>query len=247
MKAMLYVIGISFTGEMGVKGLYEKTIGRLTEWIRGRKPTPEDVFAHKVADDYAAFLRQTPWYEFPFGKTLEQFWRETSWSTAQLHPLARAPHRAVDGIWREGRLCVADRAGRRAVAREAHHPQRHRGHRSGARRGRIKLIERRADGTAIVETPRYRAFTRIILGVPAGGDEGFMAQFPATTRSRRRDLSEGELKGLPQASAAPLQCAVAGEARLAAFRDRGAGKGAWRVGPVRRKQGNAVFEHAYDY
>ena len=46
------------------------TIGRLTEWIRGPQPTPEDVFAQKTADDYAGFLQQTPWYEFPFGETL---------------------------------------------------------------------------------------------------------------------------------------------------------------------------------
>ena len=80
-RALDNPLGISFTGEMGVKGAYEKTIGKLTEWIRGRKPTPEDIFAHKAADDYAAFLRQTPWYEFPFGKTLARFWRETSWSS----------------------------------------------------------------------------------------------------------------------------------------------------------------------
>jgi len=41
-RAMLYIIGVSFTGEMGVKGLYETTIGRLTEWIRGAQKTPED-------------------------------------------------------------------------------------------------------------------------------------------------------------------------------------------------------------
>ena len=29
----------------------------------------------------------------------------------------------------------------------------------------IKLIERRADGSAIIETPRYRAFTKIILAL----------------------------------------------------------------------------------
>src|ERR1700675_3515277 len=27
--------------------------------------------------EYAAFLYQTPWYRFPFGEKLQQFWRET--------------------------------------------------------------------------------------------------------------------------------------------------------------------------
>ncbi len=35
MKAMLYIIGVSFSGEMAVKGLYETSIGRLTAWLRG--------------------------------------------------------------------------------------------------------------------------------------------------------------------------------------------------------------------
>ena len=57
---MLYTIGLSFAAEMGLKGLYELTIGRFTAWFRGPKRTPEDEFALAVAEDYAAFLRQTP-------------------------------------------------------------------------------------------------------------------------------------------------------------------------------------------
>ncbi len=74
---MLYTIGLSFAAEMGLKGLYELTIGRFTAWFRGPKRTPEDEFALAVAEDYAAFLRQTPWYEYPFGSKLAQFWIET--------------------------------------------------------------------------------------------------------------------------------------------------------------------------
>ncbi len=29
MKAMLYIIGVSFSGEMAVKGLYETSVGRF--------------------------------------------------------------------------------------------------------------------------------------------------------------------------------------------------------------------------
>ena len=42
-KVMLHVIGLSFAAEMGVKGLYEKTFGRLTALIRGGTRTPEVV------------------------------------------------------------------------------------------------------------------------------------------------------------------------------------------------------------
>jgi hypothetical protein len=76
-NSMLYTIGVSYTLEMGIKGLYETTVGRLTAWIRGPTRTPEDTYALQVADDYAAFLRQVPWYEFPFGQRLARFWIDT--------------------------------------------------------------------------------------------------------------------------------------------------------------------------
>ena len=75
-KVMLYIIGLSFTAEMAVKGLYERTVGQLTVWLRPG-PTDEDRFALRLADDYARFLQQTPWYEYPFGAELARFWRET--------------------------------------------------------------------------------------------------------------------------------------------------------------------------
>jgi hypothetical protein len=49
----------------------------VTAWLRGPQRTPEDEFALKVADEYALFLRQTPWYRFPFGEKLKSFWAET--------------------------------------------------------------------------------------------------------------------------------------------------------------------------
>ncbi len=84
MKAMLYIIGVSFSGEMAVKGLYETSIGRLTAWLRGPERTPDDRYAIKVAEEYAAFLRQTPWYEYPFWTALTTYWTETGGATPSL-------------------------------------------------------------------------------------------------------------------------------------------------------------------
>jgi hypothetical protein len=83
-KVMLYTIGVSFTGEMALKGLYEITIGYLTAAIRGGERTAEDRFALAVAKDYAGFLRQTPWYEYPFGTILVRFWRETPMASGSI-------------------------------------------------------------------------------------------------------------------------------------------------------------------
>ena len=65
-KTMIYVIGISYSTEYAIKGLYENTIGRVFEWIRGEVRTPQDEYARAVLQDYAAFLYTVPWYKYPF-------------------------------------------------------------------------------------------------------------------------------------------------------------------------------------
>lgn len=163
-KTMLYVIGLSFTAEMGVKGLYEKTVGRLTEWVRGPKPTPEDVFAYKVNDDYAAFLRQTPWYEFPFGQTLSRFWRDSSWPTSSyVRSIERRVALSMEYGVKAGYAWLIAKGAALSPAKltirsviEGAEPI------PGAD---MKVIEQRTDGTTVVETPRYRAFTQILLAL----------------------------------------------------------------------------------
>ena len=70
-KTMIYVIGVSYSVEYAIKGFYENTIGRVTEWIRGSARTPQDDYARKVLQDYAAFLYTIPWFKFPFGEKLD--------------------------------------------------------------------------------------------------------------------------------------------------------------------------------
>jgi len=70
-KTMIYVIGISYSAEYAIKGLYENTIGRAFEWIRGEKRTPQDEYARTVLQDYAAFLYTIPWYKYPFHEKLD--------------------------------------------------------------------------------------------------------------------------------------------------------------------------------
>jgi hypothetical protein len=75
---MLAVIGSSFTIEYGLKGLYEKTAGRVSEWIGGGAMTDEDRYAASVARDYGAFVVNRPFYEFSFGSALRGLWGRTS-------------------------------------------------------------------------------------------------------------------------------------------------------------------------
>jgi hypothetical protein len=73
----LYVIGISFTVENIAKGLYENTIGRVTEWVSSPELTEEDALARGVATEYGKFLHTIPWFEFPFSDKLNELWRTT--------------------------------------------------------------------------------------------------------------------------------------------------------------------------
>ena len=73
---MLGIIGASFTAENIMKGLYEGSIGRVTEWLATRD-TPEDAYAVRTAQEYGTFMHTTPWYEFPFGAKLAGLWSQT--------------------------------------------------------------------------------------------------------------------------------------------------------------------------
>ncbi len=75
---MLVVIGTSFSVEYAIKGSYENTVGRFTEWLSGGQAVEEDMVAQKVAREYGDFLHHTPWYDFPFGSKLIKLWQETS-------------------------------------------------------------------------------------------------------------------------------------------------------------------------
>ncbi|HEY7038429.1 MAG TPA: hypothetical protein VID28_06240 [Methylomirabilota bacterium] len=84
--------GMSFSAEHAVKGAYEQTLGRLTEWLAGHD-TPEDAFAARTAREYGRFLRTRPWYEFQFVARLEALWKDTAlWGP---HPIRKWERRVV--------------------------------------------------------------------------------------------------------------------------------------------------------
>lgn len=74
---MVLVIGTSLSVEYIIKGGYENTIGRLTEWSRTHGLTQEDRFAADMAVEYVNFIRIYPWYEFDFAKKLRELWKAT--------------------------------------------------------------------------------------------------------------------------------------------------------------------------
>jgi len=163
-RTMIHTIGVSFTVEMAVKAAYEETIGRATAWIRGREKTPEDREIAAIATNYAAFLRQSPWYQYPFGSKIGELW------SAPTGDFVRGLERRF-GIGME----FAAKAGYArviggAVAATAPAKLTIRSVVTGISAARLSgipdvtVIGARGDGVEI-ETPRYDLFTRILAEI----------------------------------------------------------------------------------
>ena len=86
-QMMLVVIGTSFSAEYILKGAYEKTIGKLSEWSSRHQAVEEDQYAYRVARAYADFVHLRPFYEFHFLPYAKGLWRDTHlWGA---HPLRK--------------------------------------------------------------------------------------------------------------------------------------------------------------
>jgi hypothetical protein len=172
-KIMLYTIGVSFTGELAVKGLYETTIGYLTAAIRGAERTAEDRFALAVAEDYARFLWQTPWYEYPFGATLVRFWQQTPLSGGNM--LRKIERRLALSSEFTTKALYAQLIGLLAglSPAELHIQSVVRGADNTGMTAdpQIKLIRQIDNQNAVIETPRYRVFTEILIALSIRGDD----------------------------------------------------------------------------
>lgn len=72
------VLGVSYTVENLIKGLYENTIGRLTELFSDYPATPEDVFIASATEQYVTFILERPFYEFSYANELVHFWNDVS-------------------------------------------------------------------------------------------------------------------------------------------------------------------------
>jgi hypothetical protein len=263
MKATLYIIGISFAGEMAVKGAYESTIGRLTAWIRGPERTADDNFALKTADDYAAFLRQTPWYEFPFWPVLQAYWSNTE--KGQPSVLRTAERRfalsmeyGVKGVYAKAIGMMAAAAPAKLTIETVVTGL----SRQQLEAGKDVTFLREIPEGSVVETPRYRAYTEFLQRVStaggnireiAGNDRIFVT---VISDGRKRDNPDGfifrsEIPGslgierLARAALmfkAPLQ-ARPGAERLGLELPVPALVSFMRAAPAL----GLTFEHAYDY
>ena len=166
-RQMVHVIGVSFTAELTLKAAYEETLGRIATWVRRADHAPLDLLSAQKAADYAAFLQQVPWYKW-------NFTADRAALRAQATPVFRDRERALAlgleyglkaayaGVIEQAVQSVgADALHLRMIVTGMAPDQL-------ARLPGVRVIAPNGPGVEI-ETPRYRALTRLLADMAAQG------------------------------------------------------------------------------
>lgn len=198
---MLFVIGTSFSTENTVKGIYENTIGRITEVTSYQ--TEEDHYAQKTAQEYVDFIYIRPWYEFPFAKKLVGLWKDTpfigrhiirKWERKMILTFEYTIKTVYGEIIKIGTHSVYgyDETKIYAVIQGDSNF-------TFARNPSIQKIADLENNTYIVKIPRYKEFTKIVPNLSkqgvsflniAGNDEIFLTIIAPITWNY--NLSDGD-------------------------------------------------------
>lgn len=169
-RLTIATIGVSFTLEMGMKAAYEETLGRLAAWWRGPQKSPQDIVARDMAIEYAEFLRQVPWYKFPFQKSVEELW------SAPIQGTVRGWERRLAlGLEWQAKIAYA-KAIAGAVDAAGHAKLTIYSVISGlgtdalSKISDVRIVANQSS-SILIETPRYDRFTHILADIAkAGGD-----------------------------------------------------------------------------
>jgi hypothetical protein len=242
-KVMIYTIGISYTIELGLKGLYEKTIGRLFEWTAG-SASAGDAYSARVQQRYGAFMHETPWYEFPFGEALRGLWRTRGTGQYVRNGERRAALSVEYGVkagyagiigWASNSTLGPDQRTLRMLLPA--------GADAAAVDPRIRVAGRIGGGPVVVEVPRYAQLTDILVRLAAAGID-------PVEIAGNDDIFLTVLA--PAAASPPPGAAVLLSIPLddrAGWRRLGLSTKVVRLGPVLRavQAGGGEIEHVYDY
>ena len=172
-KTMIYVIGVSYSIEYAIKGFYENTIGRVFEWIRGEERTPQDLYARKVLQEYAAFLYTVPWFKFPFREKLDGLMAISARTDSPLRTWERYFALGTEYYLKVGYAALIQKAldaGGDDEPRDIMFAVATLPPAVLAKEPRIKPIRTLTPQWQLVQTPRYKDFTEILQSLL---DQGF--------------------------------------------------------------------------
>ena len=200
---MLVVIGSSFSVEYAIRGVYENTIGRFTEWTSRHEAADEDVYSRRVAREYANFVHARPFYEFSFWKRFKGLWSEnTLWGRHPARKLERRLFLSLDYAI-EAFYCWVIEAGTHAVygieSADTYAWIENTPASIFTQNSRIRKVKDVGVGAYIVIIPRYQEFTTVAEWLAnrdvhfveiAGNDEILVTAIAA--RDWTYDLTVGE-------------------------------------------------------
>lgn len=164
-QLMLVVIGTSFSAEYLLKGVYEKTVGRFTEWTSHHQAVEEDHYAYQVARDYADFVHIRPFYEFHFARHVTGLWKATPlWGTHPIRKWERKLFLTLDYTAEAFYCWMIEKLTHLTYGREPDETFAWIDNADTAifqQMPRIKLVKQVGSRAFIVDIPRYQAFTSI--------------------------------------------------------------------------------------
>ena len=162
-----FVLGGSFALEYSIRGAYEQTIGRLSEWTSSHELAEEDAYAARVAHEYADFVYVRPFYEFHFAHALAQLWKETPlWGRHPIRKFERKFILSVDYGIEAGYAWVLEKASHLTYGVESDETY---AWLESAPKSvfkefpRVKIVTETARPSYIVSIPRYQEFTDLAV------------------------------------------------------------------------------------
>ena len=231
---------------MAIKGAWERPIGAVAVLTRRTDKTAEDEFAQRVADDYAAFLQQTPWYRYPFANTLWTFWRSVPLTGSHAfrkweRRIALSLEWGVKSVYAKAMDALAGASPAataiRSVARDLTADD-------AATIPAIRIVQPVGDGLTLIDTPRYEAFTAILRQLSARGRD--IVEIAGNTHILTTVLAPVTMPldtaGAREIFSLPIQSRP-GWRRIGLETDVAALTR--QIAAVERQ--GAMFEHAYDY
>lgn len=171
---MIGVIGVSYTLEYGLKGLYEGTLGWLAEQLGDGSRTPEEVFYAGLTTDYGAFTHHTPWFGFDFAGRRAQLGGVGAdapgglrrWERWAVTSLELAVKQAYAGLLAGGTQAVY---GAEATTLEVWLDARDAAPGAIDRIDGVEVIEELGGGHLLARLPRYEPFTTAVLALTRAG------------------------------------------------------------------------------
>ncbi len=245
---MLWVIGVSFSVEYAIKGIYENIIGRFTEWTSSYEKTEEDFFAYRANKEYVAFIYDRPWYEFSFAKRLWHLWADVpSWGE---HMIRKSERKLILGLEfgikaiYGGLIELGTHATYGSAATEIYATVQNASRSVFEKEPRIRKVQEIDTQFDIISIPRYRLFTEIVPALTrqgvqfvdiAGNDEIFFTAI--APRGWNYDLKDGEVLFTMNILTQPWLKRIAVQAPVESLHE---------ILPALEHEGVKI-EHIYDY